>query len=409
MTAHIRAIRSALYYDDHTVGGYYVKGPNQVGRWRGRGIQALRLNGPVRLRDFSRVLKACDPRSGHRLIKRGAKPHRAGFDVTFDFPKTLAALWAVLPRDIQREIEAAFHRSIDAGLDWLESTIPLTRRGKRGLKAELAKLIMAEFDHFESRNGDPLPHCHVVFANICERLDGTLGTLASRVLYDHIRMLGPVVTANFAKELRSVFGLKLIPSEQCGKRAGWFEVAGVSLDLADHWSSRRRELMQLIDGDGPSLGPTAARARANAALSTRKAKEKPVPLEQQCARWRAEAAQYGFTLESALALFDQHDTTPKLDPYPGAWKLAVERLTQQHATFTERRMIQEVCEKLPTGLYSGVEIAERVRHDLTHNLDIVQLKNAGRRPPVHHAGNVGTGTGLLQRREGAQDATRTFS
>ena len=47
---------------------------------------------------------------------------------------------------------------------------------------------------------------------------------------------------------------------------------------------------------------SSAKARANATLSTRKAKEENLPRPELFARWKQEAAEYGFTPEHAAAL-----------------------------------------------------------------------------------------------------------
>jgi len=377
MTATIKVLESAEYHFKDINLEYRTQGGDSPGRWSGKGAASLRLSGTVEKLPFQRLLAGQHPRMPKALVQFGRKKHRPGFDVTFQVPKTLSAYWAVADEHIRIEIEAAIDRAVRSVLQWLEEQIPLTRRGKGGAVRELAKLIIAEFDHVQNRNGDPLLHRHVVFANVCERDDGTWGSLDSKTLYSWIRTLGPMFRANLANQLRESLGLELIDAVDDDKQLkGWFEVAGVPESLADQWSSRRKEMLAALEGRGHALGNSSARARANATLATRKAKEELVPREQLHAQWRQEAAKHGFTPARAAKLLGQAYSRPRSNAYAKAWEAALKDITKFEAYFTERRLIQEVCERLQTGHFNGVDIAERVRKDLAQSTEIIPLMDA---------------------------------
>jgi len=401
MTATIGKVNDPDYYDKHCRLNYYKEGGESPGQWSGLGTEVLGLDGLLDGDHFRRVLAGLHPRQNKSLVqmKRSSPPvvnpddganatevpappiaHRPGFDVTFLAPKSVSALWAVGDRLLRREIEEAFDLAVKATLEWLEREVPLTRRGKGGWRRELAKLVLASFDHVQNRNGEPLLHRHVVFCNVCQREDGTFGTLDSKTLHNWVRTLGPMFRANLGKNLRDDLGLELVAAkgeERGGKAAGWFEIAGVPESLTKQWSSRRAEIVEAIEGRGTPIGQSSAKARLNATLTTRKAKDLAVPREQLHEQWQKEAAQHDFTPEKAAQLVGQAREVPQPDLYAQAWTESLQELTHGEAHFTERLVIQKVCEKLQTGHLCGIDIADRVRNDLQHSPEIVPLQDQG--------------------------------
>lgn len=135
-------------------------------------------------------------------------------------------------------------------LEWIET------QGAHGIPAaaplrERLKWIVAMFDHVTSRNGDPLLHRHCVINNVCQRHDGTWGTIDSRTLHNWARTLGPLFRSTLAVELRKL-GLELTEAKTAeGQSRGYFEVAGVPESLVKTWSSRREEMLEHLEGERP--------------------------------------------------------------------------------------------------------------------------------------------------------------
>jgi conjugative relaxase-like TrwC/TraI family protein len=378
MTCSIKVVQSADYYLRNVCANYYSEGGDAPGRWFGGGAIALKLGSTVDRESFERLLAGLHPRLDKSLVQTGPVAHRPGFDVTFNVSKTVSAAWALADPLAQLKYEAAADRASRTVMGWLEDNVALTRRGKGGRIREKAKLVLASFDHVQNRNGDPQLHRHFIVANVCQREDGTWGTVDSKTLYSWVRTLGPMFRACLAQELKNSLGLELVDgTKDNGDRAGWFEIAGVPETLADKWSSRRNEMLKALEGEGQSLGGNSAKARANATLSTRKAKEENLPRPELFARWKQEAAEYGFTPEHAAALLGRAQPTVEPDAFPKAWQDALEKITLGQAHFTERLLIQEVCEQLQTGQFNGIEIANRVQEQLANSPEIIRLKDAG--------------------------------
>lgn len=374
---------------------YFSEGGNAPGRWFGAGAKSLQLDGVVEADSFRRLLAGYHPRHDKALVqflsRKAPSPdeppssdpppvaHCPGFDLQFSVPKSVSTLWAAAETDLRRDIEVANDRAIKRTLSYAEENLQLTRRGKNGHRRETAKLVVAMFDHVTSRNGDPLLHRHCVINNVCQRHDGTWGTIDSRTLHNWARTLGPLFRSTLAVELRKL-GLELTEAKTVeGQSRGYFEVAGVPESLIKTWSSRREEMLEHLEGEGKTLGDATAKAKERAAIHTRAAKNTDRPRSELHAEWRQVAAEHGFTPEKAAALFQQPqpDLKPDASAYDRAWQQALTNLTQSEAHFTERRLIQEVAEQLQTGQMTGTEIAERVRSDLDQERDIVPLRSFG--------------------------------
>lgn len=384
------------WYFESTVNvNYFSEGGDAPGTWFGQGAEALQLRGAVDATELKRVLAGYHPRHNQSLVQfkrrkdlttgqaetalaQPAVAHRPGFDLQFSVPKSLSAVWAVAPPALREQIEAALDRAVKATLAYAEEHLFLTRRGLDGHLRERAKLVVAMYDHITSRAGEPQLHRHCVANNVCQRADGSFGTLDSRALHNWARTLGPLFRSTLAVEVRGI-GFNLVDAtKEDGTRRGYFEVAGVSQALIDEWSTRQQQMKDFLEGTGDSLGNASAHAREHAAIQTRDAKPLHRPRQELHDEWRTVAAQHGFTPELAEALTQgrpevAHDPTA----YDRAWTQALANLTQSEAHFTERRLIQEVAEQLQTGQMTGAEIALRVSADLDQERDIVPLQPEG--------------------------------
>ena len=125
MVASIGAVASpsqgAHYYERD---GYYAKDDpahREASAWRGKGAEALGLQGPVDPDTFRQVLEGTVPDgSGKRLGRNGKDgtfQHRPGRDLTFSAPKSVSL--AALVCGDERIVEA-HDRAVKKSLDWFE-------------------------------------------------------------------------------------------------------------------------------------------------------------------------------------------------------------------------------------------------------------------------------------------------
>lgn len=298
-----------------------------------------------------------------------------GFDLTKSVPKSLSILFLVSSDDIRKKIEQILMDAARRTLTTLETNIPLTRRGYRGTKQEKASIASAMFLHLLNRNNDVQLHVHCIIPNICRTTDGQYRTINSRLLHNWTPTLGRIFRCELAHGLQKELGLKLyVPEREDGKKQSWFEIEGVPKKPIEHCSSRRKELLNHIQGDANTPGSASANARQKATLETRKAKDTHVDLETVLAEQKAEVKSLGFSTQNSEKLLHQTKPTPVANVYDKALQDALQEVTRQNAHFTAREIVQEVCEKTQHLGVSAAQIVPRVLKDLEQSKEIVRLR-----------------------------------
>ncbi|WP_328814295.1 MobF family relaxase [Rhodococcus sp. NBC_00297] len=230
----------------------------------------------------------------------------AGFDLTFTPVKSVSALWAVAPREVSQQIEAAHENAIAAAVQYLEKHACFTRVGTGGVaQVDGNGLIAAQFTHRDSRAGDPNLHTHVAISNkVATTLpDGTTKWLAldGAALYRNNVPASEVYNTVLEAQLRERIGVRFTerPSADRSKRPVR-EIDGMDDRLAERWSSRSAAIktrtaelartFQADHGREPSAIEAISLAQ-QATLETRAAKHEPVSHAEQRGGWRSEAVQ----------------------------------------------------------------------------------------------------------------------
>mgnify|MGYP002385013143 CR=1 FL=1 len=297
---------------------YYAEAGTPPGRWLGSGLPALadgKISAGSRVSEAQLELllgMGRDPGTGAPLGRAypeyaaaelepntatppghaTSPPTRrravAGYDFTFSLPKSASVLWAVADANTQAIIAAAHHKAIDDVLAFVESELAATRAGEAGrngavAQVEVAGLIAAAFDHFDSRAGDPQLHTHVVVSNKVRTVfDGKWRSLDGRPLHAATVALSELHTAVFADHLSRALGVQWERRDREADRNAVWAIATVPEKLVAEFSSRSRhidiEKDRLIDeyvamhGRSPSK-VTIIRLRQQATLATRPEKQ----------------------------------------------------------------------------------------------------------------------------------------
>ena len=217
----MHGVGHANYYLELAQKDYYTAEGNDPGTWFGRGAAKLGLQGAVDSRPYEQLLWGRSPDGRRDLVQNAGDPHRqTAWDLTFSAPKSVSVLWALAPKDVRAELEAAHRQAVEVALKFLEETTGLTRRGKGGARMECADLVFALFPHYSSRALDPQVHTHALLINLAVRHDGTTGALWSREFFRAKMAAGAVYQVELAAGLRERLGLVTEPA-----RIG-FQVAG---------------------------------------------------------------------------------------------------------------------------------------------------------------------------------------
>ncbi|MDD9998412.1 MAG: conjugative relaxase, partial [Rhodospirillaceae bacterium] len=304
MVASIGAVASpsqgASYYERD---GYYAKDSSEHragSAWAGLGAAELGLEGQVDTDTFSQVLAGEVPDgSGQRLGRRmgsGKIHHRPGRDLTFSAPKSVS-LAALIGGD--ERIVDAHDRAVRKSLAWFEKNVAETRvqdaASGQMVRTREQKTVIATFRHETSRNLDPALHTHSVIANMLKGPDGKWRTMANERLYRSKMLLGAMYRSELAAGLKDLgYGIERTHAD------GRFEIAGVSRDTVEAFSTRRAEIEAAMAERG--LGTTGENPHlaGRAALMTR-AHKRDVDREALRDTWSRQAADLGFDARDVVA------------------------------------------------------------------------------------------------------------
>ena len=294
------AAQGARYYERD---GYYDRDDpahRDASAWAGRGAADLGLEGPVDPETFRAVLEGRVPDgSGTRLGRRGRDGeilHRPGRDLTFSAPKSVS-LAALVGGD--RRIVEAHDRAVRATLDWVERNAAETRMKdpETGMMRRVGsqRIVAATFRHDASRSLDPQLHTHAVLANMARGDDGKWRSMANEGLYDRQKLIGMLYRNELAAGLsRLGYGIEKTHAD------GRFEIAGVSREAVEAFSTRRAEIEAAMDARGLGLPGENPRLAERAALMTRAAK-RDVGREELRDVWARQASDLGFDAGGLVA------------------------------------------------------------------------------------------------------------
>ena len=228
----------------------------------------------------------------------------AGFDLTFTPVKTIAVLWALAPRALARKIEEAHRRSVQKAIDFLEEHAAFTRMGPgAAAQVDVAGLIIAAFEHRDSRAGDPNLHTHITVSNkVCAvGPDGIPRWLAldGAALYRAIVAASEVYNTAMEGAMGEL-GCRFVGTDRGNGKRCVREIAGVPAELSARFSSRRvaiearlgelAKAFQNEHGREPTLAESLALSQ-QATLETRAAKHEPRSLGEQRQTWRTQAVE----------------------------------------------------------------------------------------------------------------------
>ena len=304
MVASIGAIASAAqgvsYYEKD---GYYASDDpehREASAWAGKGADALGLKGPVDPDVFRAVLEGKVPDgSGRELGRRdrdGKLLHRPGRDVTLSAPKSVS-LVGLVGGDVR--VVDVHDRAVEATLAWIEGNAAETRvkdpATGRMVREGGQKMVAATFRHDTSRNLDPQLHTHAVIANMVQGEDGKWRSMANEKLYESKMLIGAIYRSELARGLgRLGYGIEKTHAD------GRFEIAGVSREAIDAFSTRRAEIEAGMAERGMGSPSDNPRLAERAALVSRAAK-RDIDRDELTGVWQRQAADLGFDAPALTA------------------------------------------------------------------------------------------------------------
>ncbi|WP_053004859.1 MobF family relaxase [Kocuria sp. SM24M-10] len=219
----------------------------------------------------------------------------AGYDLVFSPAKSVSLLWALGGDEARKAVETAHNEAIAETLSFLEQEGTYTRRGRNGVRQIDVEggLVATQFRHYDSRNGDPHLHDHVVIANKVKGADGKWSSLDGRTLYRMNVAASETYNAKVMEKVTASLGVAATP-RMAGGNEPIYEIAGVDLDAIHHASSRRADIAGTLDrlhaeftdrhGYAPNAKQKIALAQ-QATLESRPAKKSARRLSELVGQW----------------------------------------------------------------------------------------------------------------------------
>lgn len=233
---------------------YYSEGMKVEGRCFGQLCGAVGLTEHAVISDeaFERVASNHHALTGEKLTERMKANRRAGYDATFNAPKSIS-IQAFLGGD--ERLIAAHETAVTEALRELET---LARRqdgqGINKRHVPTGQLAGAIFRHGESRALDPHLHSHVFVFNVTadRSQPGRLTALESSAIFEYSQYLTEVYRHALAREVRSL-------GYAIERREHGFELSDVPRHLLERFSKRAKERDRIVAAREAELGRELSR------------------------------------------------------------------------------------------------------------------------------------------------------
>ena len=314
---------------------YYTGGGEPQGIWAGSGAHELGLTGVVDGKDFSDLFKG--KLRGETLVQELPKKYERvpAWDLTFSAPKSVSVIFSQADEREQKIVRNIQQAAVEKALAYMEENCGFTRRGHKGRIVERAKCLFATFEHGTSRAEQPHLHTHAVMINACVRESGGTGALKTEKFYQHRHTAGAIYRAEMAHQLEQQLGVSI----QRDKSS--FKVAGVSEELCDHFSKRRKEIEAKLE----ELGLSGGKVSATITLTTRTTKKKVSRLDLM-EEWRKIGREYGWSTKELADILGKSESQPEIlrkNQALLAATEAIEEVMKGNAYFKERDLLKLTC------------------------------------------------------------------
>ncbi|MBW4426937.1 MAG: relaxase domain-containing protein [Nostoc desertorum CM1-VF14] len=262
---------------NYFIKNYYHQGKS---RWSGQGAEKLGLSGAVENQQaFKNVIEGRSPNGREQLNAKVLKTdeRRAALDCTFSAPKSVS-LMALVGGD--ERLIAAHHQALKKVLTLMEQRYAITRvtQGDSRHRVNTANLVVAEFDHIESRSLDPHLHTHCLVMNTTEA-SGKWMSLVNSEIFANKKFLGMAYQSSLATEVIKL-GYEVEPRQH-----GQFEIKGFKEQDLEAFSKRRQQII--------AAGASTTWAEREKVWDTTRQRKQKVTESELKSLWHEEAAALG--------------------------------------------------------------------------------------------------------------------
>ncbi|MEM6252855.1 MAG: MobF family relaxase [Cyanobacteria bacterium P01_D01_bin.156] len=365
-TSNLSAHQAAHYYSKED---YYSQEEGvSPSRWVGKGAENLGLPEDVETETFRQLLRGQTP-EGQAMFSRKVDPdkRRAATDFTFSAPKSVSI--AALVQQDERVLKA-HHQAVEKALSVLEERYAQTRisteTGRQRVTTQ--NLVTAVFTHGTSREVEPQLHSHCVVMNATQLPDGRWFSFSNESAIANKKLLGQL----YQNELAHLLQQQGYQIEQ--KPHGQFELKGYSPELLKAFSTRRKQILSLLEQwEAEGKKPTASNGkeiqsemllREAANLKTRKNKPKLTEADRLVRGWKAFVQLKGFELpelpKGEVAIASQADSV--LAP-------AIQHCEERDAVFRQTHLERFVFEQ-----HLGEQSWDELQGAIASNSELIKIE-----------------------------------
>lgn len=268
---------------------YFVKNYYHQGKslWSGQGALKLGLSGAIDDEEaFKNVISGRSPQGREQLNARVLKPdeRRAALDCTFSAPKSVS-LMALVGGDTR--LIDAHHQALKETLELIEQRYAYTRVTDYDSRhrVKTGNLVVAQFDHIESRELDPHLHTHCLLMNMTQTPDGRWLSLGNNEIFANKKFLGMAYQSYLAREVLKL-GYEIEPLKH-----GQFDIKGFKEQDLETFSKRRQQIIALA-------GANSSWAEREKIWDDTRQRKQKLPESELVAFWKEEAAALGIRFVS---------------------------------------------------------------------------------------------------------------
>ena len=330
-------------------------------RWFGTGASNLGITDYVTPKDYKKAYFGLD-RAGNSLRQQQVnKKSRPGRDLTFSAPKSVSLLALLEPK---AEIINAHRQAINRALEYVEENCIFTRTGKGGReKQQTNNMIVAIFQHSDSRNFDPNLHSHCVIFNQTQGQDGKWRSMDNHQLYNQKMTIGMIYRHELGQQL-----LELGHSINWNQD-GTFDIAGFNSEQLNHFSSRRTEIIDAVGIE------SSFKEKAKACVLTRNTK-KYISIDERDAvhkSWQHKFNSLGLTIPQptprSKRIFNNKDLAQSRQR---AIDNSIQTLDNRDGKtrFLEHELLREILVQT-----QGKHQLDKLQHDIKHYPSLIKTED----------------------------------
>lgn len=344
-----RGHQAAVHYFQDALSrqDYYSENSRVMGQWHGKAASMLGLSKEVSKESFEKLVQNRHPLTGEKITPRDAAERRAGYDFTFNAPKSLSVVEAITGDEAIREAHRA---AVEEAMREVEADMQTQAgQGKNKRFEKTGNLLYAAFEHDVTRpvvhateKGTafiPDPHLHTH----CYVINATWNDRNNRfqaVEIGNIKKNGSYYEAIYHNHLAARLQEAGYQVER--SKGGGFEIKGISRETINKYSNRTQEIEKLAKEKGLSW----VEDKAELGAKTRQKKNRSVSESQMHQNWSERLTlQERFSIhsakgakEAASGLASEKKNDGGIEP-KDAIDLALQHFMERKSAVTEKQVL----------------------------------------------------------------------